>query len=454
MFSVLPDKFHETVFEIADRIINEDRERYAPVINHVRTVLKDDPKIIISGLLNEPDINIEQLDVYTTHTRRTATLITNQIHKKFGKFTQMREIIPLEEYDIMFDMRSLVKVYRIERYKTVSLVNLFNPIKYNNLYYFPPNIELMNIYHKLYRPNNFDEWDELLKHEKLLYKTLISTKHSVNLTNLNKDVSIANIKLELMDAEKATATTKTSKTAADCDTCKHSRKINIAHIKQLMLKFLHNEKYVLIGDWGYNIITKDPVDSDDKIQIISETDIEQDYASVITYLSQYTKMGIYYKKKEMFIPKDNRIFKHTFYIKYPTLKGGIGVDKPFLDIYNNGSFELIPYVNIKKDGVNLRVGNPYVQMRFTLMDLWIMSLLHHLKVITAEQLNSKTYQFIIKLKALHAIDIKYDLNYTGVNFDEKVAQKIEISEKNIKKTSYYPELSLVKDKKYKLIATS
>ena len=44
--------------------------------------------------------------------------------------------------------------------------------------------------------------------------------------------------------------------------------------------------------------------------------------------------------------------------------------------------------------------------------------------------------------------------YMGINFDEKIAQKLEISKKQIKRTSYYPELSIKNTKKYKLIATS
>ena len=45
-------------------------------------------------------------------------------------------------------------------------------------------------------------------------------------------------------------------------------------------------------------------------------------------------------------------------------------------------------------------------------------------------------------------------HYIGINFDEKIAQKLEISEKQIKRTSYYPELSIKLNKKYKCIATS
>ena len=40
------------------------------------------------------------------------------------------------------------------------------------------------------------------------------------------------------------------------------------------------------------------------------------------------------------------------------------------------------------------------------------------------------------------------------NFDEKVEQKIIISKSQITKSTYYPELSIKSDKKYKIVATS
>lgn len=44
--------------------------------------------------------------------------------------------------------------------------------------------------------------------------------------------------------------------------------------------------------------------------------------------------------------------------------------------------------------------------------------------------------------------------FMGINYDEKIEQKISLSESQTKKSSYYPELSMKKEKKYKAIATS
>ena len=226
-----------------------------------------------------------------------------------------------------------------------------------------------------------------------------------------------------------------------------------------MLKFLNNENYVFVGNWAHAIIEGNTKNTDDlfNLQVISENDIEQDYDNIVGYLSEFTKYGIFYKKKRMYIPKDNRIFKYTFFVKYPTF-GMQLVDKPFLEIYNCGSYELIPYVSIKYDGVNLKVGNIFVQMRFLLIDLWILKLLKHLDKISSFEFNTK-YEYIFNtmapMKKKLPDGFKNSPNtYMGINFDEKIAQKLEISKKQIKRTSYYPELSIKNTKKYKLIATS
>ena len=298
----------------------------------------------------------------------------------------------------------------------------------------------MDIYHKLYLPNYYDEWKTLLGQEKSLYE--IITKDIPQ----NKKESKKETKKE---------------TKENCPTCKDKRQIDINNIKHLMLKFFDNENYVLIGDIAHKLISSKLSDKDHiskNIQIISENAIEQDYQNIVNYLSLYTKHGIYYKKKKLYVQKDNRIFKYTLFIKYPTItstKGSRGIDKQFLDIYNCAEFELIPYISKKHNNISLRVGNLFVQMRFLLIDLWLYRVLKYLKDIDDKVFKEKCLNIYTTMNTIKKLlPISFKDKYMGINYDEKIAQKISISENNIKKSSYYPELSVKKTKKYKLIATS
>jgi hypothetical protein len=423
-----------------DTIIKNDRLEYKPIFDLLREKITEDStevdslhndKIIFSdtskliGNCKNDDVETE-MTIYTTHVRKMTTNVANIIHKVFGKYVQMRSIIPNEEYDVMVNMRNLIKLYRIDRYKNVKLETLFNAVCINKLLYFPAEVELIDIYHKLYLPNFNEDWESISKTETELYKQIMKTKTGG---------------------------------AKKCGDCKIKRKLDLYQIKLLMIKFLHNENYVLIGNWAHTIIEDRPENTNDKfnIQLISENEIRQDYDIIVNYLSEFTPYGLFYKKTKLQTPKDNRIFKYTFYIKYPTFGKEI-VDKQFLDIYNCGSYELIPYVPIKYNKISLKVGNVFVQLRFLLIDLWMFKLLKHLNNIDDSVFQVKCdyiYSTMGKMKKKLPDGFNNSPDkYIGINFDEKIDQKLEISKKQIKRTSYYPELSIKNTKTYELIATS
>lgn len=449
------DFFNRTETHAVATVIKNDRMQYAPIFDKIKeylindnTIILSNPERIIDYYKNNNSENLQTgMVLYSTHTRRATTIISNIIHENFGKFVQMRAIIPNEEYEILFDMRKIVNIYRINKYKNIELDKLFDTIQLNNNVYFPANIELMDIYHKLYLPNFYSDWPLLIKQEHSLYD--IFTKNIIG----GKYIG-----------------------------CKKKRRLEISNIKILLMQYLNNENYVMVGNWAHDLIksnfnkikknnTATYLDTDNQqsnpIQIISENSIDMDYKNIVSFLYQYTDYGIFYKKRKMYIPKNNRILKYTLYIKYPTLTSKAsnqlpncsGIDKPFMDIYNCGTYEIIPYEKLtfvsSDQTFSINVGNLYVQLYFLCIDSWIINLLKQLSKIEVDDFNIRKSYIFNTIKYLKKnMPIKYDNMYMGINYDEKISQKIIISENQIKKTSYYPELSIKTDKKYKLIATS
>ena len=117
-------------------------------------------------------------------------------------------------------------------------------------------------------------------------------------------------------------------------------------LSNFMKLYLNNENFVLVGEWARYISTQSKTEPNSVIQIISENNIEMDYSNIVRYISKFTPYGVFYKKRKMYIPKNNRILKYTIYIKYPTIKSST-IDKPIMDIYNCASYEVIPYINKK-----------------------------------------------------------------------------------------------------------
>ena len=139
-------------------------------------------------------------------------------------------------------------------------------------------------------------------------------------------------------------------------------------------------------------------------------------------------------------------------MKFPII-GKSKVDKPFMDIYNCGTYELIPYTPIKFKGINLKIGNKYVQLRFLMINLWLLRLIKHLKGLTNKDFLNRQKNIFALIKSAKNLSAQ-GTNYIGINYDEKIAQKIKISESQIIGATYYPELSAKSSKGYKLIATS
>lgn len=425
MFKNIIDKeyFQTILVDAKQGVIKADREKYIDVFNEVMKVVIDDKLIIVSNIqkiTNSTDVEYDMM-LYTTHTRRTATKVSNTIHSKFGKFVLMMSKIPNIEYEISYNMRPIIKIFYIERYKNVILNKLFKTILISGIQYFPPEIELMDIYHKLYIPNKYEYWGDLITYEDKLYKQFMSQTGG-----------------------------------AKCVPCKTKRKIDIINIKQLLLEFFNNENYVIVGKWAIELIKNNKnILENTNIQIISENNIEVDYENISNFLLQYTNYGIFYKKKSLYVPKDTRISKYVFTINFPSINTRSGTNMPFLDIYNCGSYELIPYKNIVYNGFNLNIGNVYVQLRFLFIDIWLYNLMLTLKFISEDEYNKnmrQTYEYIKLAKK----EIKPDYNdkFMGINYDEMVERRIQLSKNTIKKLTYYPEISIKKNKSYKMIATS
>ena len=438
MFKKLLDTdYYNEISTLASKIIKQDRDKYLPIFDLIREIIKKDRRVIISDtsvLINQSFCD-NTLDIYSTHPQKTATTIANSIHKRIDKFVSLREILPDNEYGIMYNMRLIIKIYKLEKYKKITIIELVNPIIYKDLKYFDSNIELIDIYHKLYLPNYYDDWCNLLKIEKKLFTDFlfINKKNIENKKELKKQ--------QLEDA---------------CVDCKIYRKNNIENIRSLLLKFLNNERYVLIGKASVDIISGKTVDLSNRLQILSENSIDRDYSNIYAFLETYSKLKIFYKKKKMFIPKDTRIYKYTIYIKYPGIKNSIGSDKPLVDIYSCAQYELIPYISAKYDDSNINIGNIYVIKRFMFIDLWIVCLLHKLESVTTSKFNiisSDIYKYISIIGTL-SNKLDKSINYIGVNLDPKIEQSIEISMSRVKKSNYYPELSLNKNNKYKLLAST
>lgn len=437
MFKVIlqTDYFDKEQKIALDTVIKEDRKKYEPITEMVKKLIQSNEDAILSNPYVISNLTSIQTDliIYTPHTRKLTTTLSNGIHRKFGKFVQMRSILPHREYNIIYDGRPLIKIYHLARYKKIDIASLFDITMVKNLRYFSLHVELIDVYHKLYLPNFYDEWADLQKLEKKMYAQL----------------KIAQKKPH-----------KSKKKSSECNLCKEMRSASIGEVRKLIIQYLNDENFILVGQWAMFAKNKQIKEKEstfnELIQIVSENSIDVDYKNFALYLSKFTKHKIFFKKRKLYVPKNNRILKHTIYIKYVDVPNASGTDKPIMDIYNCGSYEILPYVKCKTNiggNVNLNIGCSHVCMYFALINIWMANLV--LRVSDAnDAIYHKLHKYYEVLKWAHDKLPLYSASYIGINYDEQIEQKITISENQIRKSSYYPEKNLKGHGKYKLIATS
>jgi hypothetical protein len=396
MFNDLPDsKFLDVVKDGAESIIIAERKTYIPIYETVYTICKEE-KHLISDLTPDQKTYNDPIHIYTTFPFKTANTIADEIYKKHGKWVKLRTIIFREELLVEFDSRRIAKISIIKQHKDVNLQSLIVPIEINELLYMPPELEIINIYRKLYTPIP-DDWDDAKKTEARLYEQVI---------------------------------TRNVYGGAKCHKCPP---IIVAEIKQQLLsEFIPGRNVVLIGEYAMNV----KPDRGAKLQIISPDSLF-DIADATEFLSHRFSHKVTFKQQELFLPNDFRIRRYVISMQFTTPTGA--VKKPIMDIFNSAEFELIPYTG--KDG--LKIGNSYVLLRFLMIELWIIQIVDALGSLPKTVIKDKVRRFTHLIKLIRGrLGSVFGKEYIGAYKDERVAKKIMMLNKQM--YPRYPALSSVR----------
>jgi hypothetical protein len=373
--------------------------------------------IIISNLnklLNIPKELKFRYNLYCEQPFRHARDIADFLYSKGCKYVKMKTIITYEEFDIEYSFLVLVKIYSLRLMRGISLETLISPVKLDSILYMPPEIEIIEIYKRLYLPNFHAEWKNLLMKEELLYN-LIKKR-------VERGIIAGEDKKERED-------------------------VNIETLKYLILTgFVSRSNFVLIGEWAVNI--SDYVVSggqlgikysQEKIQLISQNNINDNINALTIFLRGYTDYQISARQHDLHIT-DFRIRRYTVYINIPHEKYP---EIPFLDIFNCGNFELIPYREINVANQYLfQIGNAFVLLRFLMIDLWTLKIVKRLNQISESSFRRKSKRIMFSVEYIKRSNIMEDIfgeTYAGIDVDYEISKKKEyIGEKKHK--PYYPIL--------------
>ena len=441
------DKFEK---EFSNHVIKE-RQRYDAIYklieeyilqnNTHNSKLKYDNRIILGGSSSVHML----LNVEKTHNDYTYTLfsesafphanaIANMIAAYVGKymkqdpeiFVSLKTVIQNTKYTIFVDGRHMIHINNLQKMSSnIDTFDLIKPVEKisgnNKFYLLPPHFYLVDFYRTLYLPNYAGNWQDILQKEGVLYDSI---KGDLKATIGSKDKKI------------------------------DRRSILLKHIFENFL--LNNNKIAVIDEAAMALYetheTHNTIDNVSKFVILCESSIKEFIEivkkSVRAFMGRDILMN--YKSQNINILNDRRLKRYIVKLE----------DREILQIYNSAHYDLIPVNTISYKSGTINIANPFVIMRFLLVEIYVINVILTLKKIDekfAEHKLQTIMKNVIKLRAgIKKSDIFQNSSdmYIGKFIDDITYEQLKIKKmKQDKKISfdYYPQKYMIDNSKYRQI---
>lgn len=343
-------------------------------------------------------------DVSEPHiSSKTVALITNIKHK---------------EFQIHVNGRVLFKIYSLDRYRGLKLVDLMGPVLQNGYFtnkkikLLSEEIQLIEVYRILYSPKKIALWQENIKMESTLFNTCIKHLRAKSTTEIYGAA-------ELVDKD---------------------------HIEQKIVQsVIKNSDNILIGDYAIKSmgISRKYV----RLQFLSCCEIDE-LLKKIGNCIQNKNLRVSYVKYPLNIPSDFQIKKYTIYVNN-------GKDQiPIADVFNSPQYEMIPYWKGQEKLNQVKIANPWVLLRFLFIDIWVLKLILNIGTERSDFIKSRIVEIInttINIKKIvddliTSQPIKlFQLNdYVGDFIDDEIAKKKLIRNIGERYPVYYPFLHKIR----------
>jgi hypothetical protein len=411
-------------------IMDNDRMLYLPFFERAEKFCADN-SILLGGrvgidiLVGRPVTKDSFVwDLYCDDTFKNAKGLADALAEVTSPHVSPRTValqtdIRHKEFTLRVNTRNLFKIYSMDRYRGIKLVELMGAASRTSYFAKIPigclseEMQLIEIYRTLYSPKKISMWVDELSAEDTIY-------------NLIKDSL----------GEKST---KEISGGAD--------KINRSRVEELLTrKLIAGTNNVIIGD--HALIALGLIKSASRLQFITEDSIDNiAKAAEVVLANELRKVKINnvkvtFVRYPLNIPSDFQITKYTLYIN--TGRDQIAI----ADIFNSSQFEMIPYWIFPGEYEKVKIGNPWVLLRFLLIDIWVLKLILNIGTDNPDFIKKRIKNIIDHADAVRTLARRnvtespekvFQLtNYVGVFFDEVVARKKMIKEIGERFPVYYP----------------
>lgn len=408
----------------ADVYISADRNKYKAIFEFIVEYCSDN-KLLISNtdILLGKQKYWEFISIFAINPNDIINKLLIELCKHHGNRFILKISKVNQEYGIECDLRRICSMTAIKPYKEYTIYDFILPIKIEKLFLFPHILELIYMYHKLYDPMHSCKWVCTLNE-------IREMELPVN-DYLKKLISMSKPDLEITLSPSRGKDKKSTGKKIKCDPTIQF----IKNTKRLLLDYIKNNDYIVLSDVAYNIM-EDTVETAEIgiIEIISSKSINKDFELLSNYISKFSSYAFVYKNKSIYVPKESRMEKYSFYMHVPC-RGSI-VKKHVLNIYNNATYELIHYKTFNQ----YKLADPIVQTRFIYIFIWtaiIAQKTHGLKY--TEFLDYiRQQQFMLNYFKKNIDIYEKKINYLGTYLDVDIMRKLDlVNNPNRFKSTFY-----------------
>lgn len=349
----------------ATKIAENERISFNNIYKIIEDIISKE-KVIYGGnwgiklLTNEKrGINDYQYELYSEKAEDVAFSIVNEICKKETKFVSLKK--ELSDFVLYIEARPLVTIHKLKEHDR----GIISPIKNANII-MPADYHLLDLYRKLYIPN-MDDWELSLPLEEELFKMV---KFEFN-KNQRKFVTGANESIE-SDNKLSDSDNKFSDSdIEDNDMTQNQNDVRQELYDRLINYLSTREDIIFVGEYACSLLLYGAPSNKKALHlhIISTLKIAEELNLWIRKLDD-PQLKTVLKTNDVHLLNDIRLTRTTIYVIINNEK------YPILYVYNSAEYDLIPY-NISKK-TSGRIGNPFVIMRFLLVEIWIIKVIREM----------------------------------------------------------------------------
>jgi hypothetical protein len=353
------DKVLDTA-KVSSHVVQND---YFPIYDAVEQYVQRHKLIVSSAetLIQQPRKGIREYIIYGANIFKHANNLSNEI-AKITIYVLLYTNKKNEDFSIVVNGKKLIQLFNISKKYDAVINPVQIKVRGSSMLLYPPEFELINIYHQLYSPKYAQEWEKLTVWEKTIRKQLVERQKIIS---------------------------------GGGKPYNNKKTVDNKYIFQWLKD---RDDYVLVGT---NAINKFLQSNEyfQKIQIITKSPIKKFVNEFDNFIFQFTGRNTFSKTHSANIQTEPRMQKTVVSVKLNSKTVHL------IDIFNNAQFELIPYTTY--DGFS--IAYPNVLKMFIMVDIWFFRILFALNILTQSTLNRAVQTQLLKLDKVDLITLdKYD----------------------------------------------